>query len=345
MKTRFPGMLVMVVSVALVMAVTIEASAGDFYAGKTIKIVVGNPVGGGFDLYARLVSRHLGIHIPGNPNIILANMPGGGGVAAANHLFQAAKADGLTIGVWNPSFILRQALGDATMAFESTKFRWIGSVTGTTEACAIMGFRGLKNWQQIQASKDPILMAATRPGANSHYLPTLLSSATGAKFQVVSGYAGTAPILLALQRREVHGACWNWESMRVIAKDMLKADGADKLIPFLIERKPQEAALKDAQLFREIFVGEYLKMYEALTAYTEFFYPLMFPPGVSDETLNLLRRAFTAVVRDPKLVIEARTTGLSIEYVRGEEIEAQVPKIVDLPASLGKNLRLLLEVN
>ena len=122
MKTRFPGMLVMVVSVALVMAVTIEASAGDFYAGKTIKIVVGNPVGGGFlDLYARLVSRHLGIHIPGNPNIILANMPGGGGVAAANHLFQAAKADGLTIGVWNPSFILRQALGDATMAFESTQ--------------------------------------------------------------------------------------------------------------------------------------------------------------------------------------------------------------------------------
>lgn len=186
-----------------------ESFAGDFYAGRTIKIVVGNPVGGGFDVHTRLVSRNLGVHISGKPNVIIANMPGGGGVAAANYLFQGAKPDGLTIGVWNPSLILRQALRDEGTRFESARFRWIGSITRSTEACAIMGSRGLRNWQQIRASNEPIVMAATRPGAGSHYLPTLLRSGTGVRFQVIAGYEGTAPIIMALQRGEVHGACWN----------------------------------------------------------------------------------------------------------------------------------------
>ena len=345
MKNKFLGMLARVFSIVLMMAVYGETLAGDFYEGKTIKIVVGNPVGGGFDVHARLVARYLGGHISGNPNVIITNMPGGGGIAAANYMFQAAKADGLTIGVWNPSLILRQVLGDEGIRFESAKFRWIGSITRTTEVCAIMGVKGLKTWQQIRASKDPILMAATGPGAGSHYLPTLLRSGAGANFQVVTGYGGTAQIIMALQRGESHGACWNWESMRVIAKHMLEADGADKLIPFVIDRKPQDVGLKDVQVFRQILGGEYLKMYEALTAHTAFFYPLMFPPGVSDETLNILRRAFTAAVRGPKLIIEAEGMGLSIEYARGEQIEAQIPKIADLSASVRKNLRSLLEVN
>jgi tripartite-type tricarboxylate transporter receptor subunit TctC len=272
-------------------------------------------------------------------------MPGAGGVAAANYLFKAAKPDGLTIGVWNPSLILRQALGDEGMRFESAKFRWIGSITRSTEVCAIMGFTGLKNWQQIHASKSPINMAATGPGAGSHYLPTLLRGGTGANFHVVTGYGGTSPILMALQRGEAHGACWNWESMRVIAKDILHANGVEKLIPFLIDRKPQDGELKDIQVFREVLGGEHLKMYEALTAHTEFFYPLIFPPGVPSDTLGILRRAFTAAVRDPKLIMEASAAGITLESTKGEAIEALIPKITDPAENVRKNLRLLLGLN
>ena len=338
-------MVAMLVSIVSGTSRVAADSAGGSYAGQTVKIVVGNPVGGGFDVHARLFSRYLGRHIPGKPNVIIANMPGAGGVAAANYLFQAAKPDGLTIGAWNPSLILRGALGDERMKFDGAKFRWIGSITRSTEVCAIMGFRGLKNWQQIRTAKDPILMGATGPGAGSHYLPSLLHAGTGANLQIVTGYGGTAPILMALHRREVHGACWNWESMRVIAKEALEAEGPAKLIPFLIDRKPQDAGLKDVPLFRENLAGEYLKMYEALTAHTSFFYPMMFPPGVSEETLSILRRAFTGAIRDPELIMEASTSGITLESSNGDEIEALIPKILDLNENVRRNLKLLLRVN
>jgi tripartite-type tricarboxylate transporter receptor subunit TctC len=336
-KTHFPIFLVF----GLVLCES-QAFASDFYEGKTIRFIVGAPAGGGYDTYARAITRHLGKHIPGNPSMVVENMDGAGSLIAANYVFNKAEPDGLTVGVWISGQIIRHALGDRSTRFDGRKFGWIGAPSKGSPTCAMMGFSGLKTWDDVRHSKRSIRMGGVRAGTAYDDVPTILNNVAGTSFDVISGYAGTAPVRLALQKREVEGACLGWESMSVSNRAMLDAKGDDKLIPFITHKKLEDPEVKDLPLFTEVIKGEVnLATYKSWAASYEFQRPFSLPPNAPKERLETLRKAFAATLRDSEFLAEAKKTKLDIEPVAGKEIEGYVKQIYSMSDKVKQNLSFL----
>ncbi len=318
--------------------------AEQFYQGKTIDIIVGLGAGGGYDLAARTVARHLGDHIPGHPNIIVENRPGAGGLIAANYIAFQAKPDGLTVGVADAgAYVLYGVLGDPSIRFDSRKLEWIGTPAPATPVCAIMGFTGFKSLKDILASKKTIPVGATRAGSTPADLPKILNWALGTKFKVITGFEGTSKIRLAMQEHEVSGACWTWESMRTTGKAMLNAKGGDQLIPFLIARRWNDPEVKDIPLIAEVIKDpEKLAGYKAWAAKYNFDHPFNLPPGVPKDRVETLQQAFKATMEDPKFLADAKKSNLYIDYVSPEAIRAEINNIYSLTPKLIKELQFLL---
>ena len=336
------GSSVVLFATLLFAVVVSNALADDFYKGKTIRFVVGAPAGGGYDTYTRAIARHLSKHIPGNPSTVVENMPGAGSLIAANYTYNKAEPDGLTIGVWISGQVLRQALGDRSTRFDSRKFGWIGAPSKGSPTCAIMGFTGLKTWDDVLNLKRPIRMGGVRAGTSYDDVPTILNNVAGTKFDVISGYAGTSVVRVAMQKREVEGACLGWESMRVSNRAMLDAQGDDKLIPFITHKRLEDPEVKELPLFTEVIKGEInLATYKTWAASYEFQRPFTFPPGTPSERLQTLRKAFAATLRDSKFLAEAKKTRLDIEPVSGEEIDGYVKQITSLSDKVKQNLSFL----
>jgi tripartite-type tricarboxylate transporter receptor subunit TctC len=326
----------------LISGVSTTARADEFYKGKTIRFIVGAPAGGGYDTYARAIARHLGKHIPGHPSMVVENMDGAGSLIAANYVFNKAEPDGLSIGVWISGQIIRQALGDRSIRFDGRKFGWIGAPSKGFPACAMMGFSGLKTWDEVLNAKRIIRMGGVRVGTSYDDVPAILNNVAGTKFDVISGYAGTAPVRLAMQKREVEGCCLTWESMRVSNRAMLDAKGDDKLIPFIINKRIEDPEVKDLPLFTDVIKGEdNLATYRSWAASYEFQRPLSFPPNTPKERLETLRKALAATLRDPEFLAEAKKTKLDVDPVSGEEIEGYVKEIYSMSDKVKQNLSFL----
>ncbi len=319
-----------------------KALADDFYKGKTIRFIVGAPAGGGYDTYARAIARHLGKHIPGHPSMVIENMEGAGSLIAANYVYNKAEPDGLTVGVWISGQIIRGALGDRSIKFDGRKFGWIGAPSDGSPTCAIMGFAGLKTWEDVHKSKRPIKMGGVRAGTAYTDVPTILNKVAETKFDVISGYAGTSPVRLALQKREVEGACLGWESMSVSNRAMLDAKGDDKLIPFITHKKLEDPEVKDLPLFTDVIKGETnLATYKSWAASYEFQRPFSLPPKAPKDRLQILRKAFGETLRDAEFLAEAKKTKLYIKAVSGEEIEGYVKQIYSMSPQVKENLSFL----
>jgi tripartite-type tricarboxylate transporter receptor subunit TctC len=181
------------------------ASAEDFYKGKTLRVVVGFAAGGGFDSYARILARHMPRHIPGNPALIVDNMPGAGSRLAANYLYKASAPDGLTIGNFIGSLIMQQVLGDQSVEFDGRKFEWLGAPVTDETACAVTTASGVTNMDQWVAAKKPVKLGGEAPGANDSDVPRILRAAVGLPIQLIEGYKGTSNIRLAAEAGEVDG--------------------------------------------------------------------------------------------------------------------------------------------
>ena len=342
MKSKMILLTVSFVALASLTLAIRNVTADEFYKGKTIRFIVGAPAGGGYDTYARSISRHLGKHIPGNPAMVVENMDGAGSLIAANYTYNKAQPDGLSIGVWISGQIIRQALGDKSTRFDGRKFGWIGAPSKGAPTCAMMGFSGLKTWDEILNAKRTIRMGGMRAGTAYDDAPTILNNVAGTKFDVISGYAGTAPVRLALQKREVEGACLGWESMSVSNRAMLNAKGEDKLIPFLIHKKIEDPEVKDLPLFTEVIKGEdNLATYKTWAASYEFQRPLSFPPNTPKARLETLRKAFAETLRDSEFLAEAKKTKLDIEPVAGEEVDGYVNQIYSMSDKVKQNLSFL----
>ena len=306
-----------------------KSGADEFYKGKTVRFVVGFAAGGGFDLAARVVGRHMGKHIPGNPTIIVENMTGAGSLIAANYTYNSAKADGLFVGIWNSPLVLRQALDDKAVRFDARKFGWIGAPTKAIQSCSIMAHTGLKSIKDILAANREIKMGSPGPGTAYDDLPQILNRTIGTKFKVVSGYEGTSTILVAMRRKEVDGGCWGWESVRTTARPLLEAKGDERLIPFLIHSRWEDPEVKDLPLIPEIIKGEdNLAAYRTWVGSYEFQRPFTVPPRTPKERLQLLRKAFADTMKDPEFTAEAEKSKLEVTYVSGEEIENHVDKVL-----------------
>jgi tripartite-type tricarboxylate transporter receptor subunit TctC len=327
------------------LAVALRHAAGDdFYKGKTIRFVVGQAAGGGYDLSARTIARHMGKHIPGDPAIVVENMTGAGSLIAANYTFNSAKPDGLFVGTWNGALVLRQALGDKAVRLDGRKLGWIGSPTKGTPVCGIMAHTGLKNLDEIVAADREIRMGATGPGSTYEDLPQMLNLTLGTKFKVISGYEGTGTILVAMRRKEVDGGCWTWESMRTTARPMLEAKGDERLIPYLIHRRWDEPEVRDLPLIPDVLKKDPDKLaaYKTWVATYEFQRPYSVPPRTPKERVQLLRKAFAATLKDPEFLVEADKVKLEVTYTSGEEIEKYVEEMLAISPKAKELLGFLL---
>lgn len=321
-------------------------SQEDFFKDKRVRFVVGYPPGGGYDLSARIVARHMGKHIPGNPSVIVQNMPGGGSRIAANHINATARPDGLTIGIWNSAFAMFQALGDTGIRYDARKVGWLGASTKDNAACAVMGFTGQKSWKDIVSSGKELHFLSTAAGAISDDLPRILNLVAGTKFKVTPGYTGTGPIILALQRKEGDGWCSGWVSIRANAKDILGAKGDDQLIPFVIQAPAPDAETKGIALISDVIpTKEGRAMYSAWASHLQFFRPFAAPPGLPKDRLATLRRAFAQTFKDPQFLADAMKVGLDVELTTGEEIEKMVAENYALSPELKERLKFLIPGN
>jgi len=179
----------------------------NFYQGKTVRVVVGSTTGGGYDLWARLMAQHIGKHIPGHPTVMVQNMPGAGGVVAANYLYTNVKPDGLTIGAFNPALYFEQLVARPEVKFDWGKFIWIGSPERNDVVHFIRSDSPFKTIDDLRNAKEPAKCGSTGPGTTAHYMPRLLEDTLGIKTTTVSGYQGGSEIDLAIERNEV--ICWS----------------------------------------------------------------------------------------------------------------------------------------
>jgi tripartite-type tricarboxylate transporter receptor subunit TctC len=332
----------LVISLAVTGGASKDAFSADFFKGKTIKFIVGASPGGGYDTYTRLVARYIGKYVPGNPATLVSNMPGGGMLIAANYINKRAKADGLTIGLFNNALIVQKGLGDPKIKIDFRKMGWVGAPSVGMPVCMIMAFTGLKSLEDILKYEKRLIAGATRAGSTGHDLPMILNKTLGTNIEVVTGYGGTATTRIALQSRELNIFCSQWESMRVTARAMLDAPGDDKLVPFITHSKFPDPELKGLPLFRDVIKGKKnLAIYNAWVSQMEFQRPYSLPPGTPKDRIGMLRKALKAALQDPKLLKEAKKSKLIITHVTGEKVVKYIDEILTLPQHVIDNLDFL----
>lgn len=305
------------------------ARAQDFYAGKTIRIIVGFPAGGGFDTYSRAIARHMGKHIPGNPTIIVDNVTGAGSLIAANSLYKASKPDGLTIGNFIGNLISQQLFGGAGIEFDARKFEWIGVPVRDNVVCALTKASGITSIDAWMAAKNPVKLGGSAPGTTNDDVAKLLKAALGLPIQLVTGYKGTAPIKLAAESGEIDGGCWAWESIKVMWRAGLEAGDVNIVLQAVPKAVPD---LTKVPLAIELAkTDEARKLIQAgihdTAAITR---PYALPPGTPKDRVQILRRAFRETLKDKDFLAEALKSKLDIDPLGGEEVEKIVAGLFKL---------------
>lgn len=285
------------------------ATPDRFFEGKTIRVVVGLEAGGGFDTTARILARHMGKYIPGNPTLVVENMVGAGSRVAANFLYKVAQPDGLTFGVFNELQTLQQALGAADIEFDAKKFGWLGSVFSATIVCIARKDSGFTTLESIQGSKQ-FIAGSTGPGSNTGDFPQILRTALGANIKVVGGYQGTAGISRAVDSGEANGGCWTWESMSVTQGQNLK-DGT--MVALVQQGDEKIKDLPNVPMAVDVAKGDVNKaLIKAITAPSVISKSFTAPPGVPEARLAILRDAFAKAWADPALKEEALKAKIDI---------------------------------
>ena len=342
MRRTFFYFLLAALGVAVTATFPMTLRADDFYKGKTIRFIVGYAPGGGYDTYTRALARHIGKFIPGNPAAVVENMEGAGSLLAANYMFNKADADGLTVGNFNSGMVTQQALGSRGVRFDARKFGWIGSPVKGFPACMVMGFTGLRTLEDVMKESARLKFAGTRAGASGVDLPNLMNELLGTKIKVIAGYKGTSATRLAMQKREADGICSGWESMRVTARSMLDAQGDEKLLPFIIHGKLEDAEVRDLPQFTKVIKGEEnLKAFKTWANQYDFQRPLVVPPKTPKERLQTLRTALQKTLTDSEFLAEAKNSKMLIDNVTGEEVERTVEEILSISPEIRKKLQFL----
>lgn len=312
-----------------------------FYAGKTITIVVGYAPGGGYDTAARLISRHLGKHIPGNPNIIVENMEGAGSLIAANHLYNVAKPDGLTLGIIGELQVLNQLTSVEGVQFDAQKYSWLGALQKTNVACTIRVDSAYKTPADLfRKDLPPVVLAASGPGADTYDFPRTLAGALGANIKLVPGYAGSGPMRLAVESKEAEGMCWAYESVLATAQHWLDSG----LVTVLVYQAPArdtrlEGRFPGARLAEDLAPDDAAKrLIRAATAPSQFAKPLIGPPGLPPQRLAALQEAFASAVKDPALLEDAEKARVEVDATSGPEAMRVVAEILALAPDLTRRL-------
>jgi hypothetical protein len=307
-----------------------EAEA--FYRGKTLRIIVGSGAGGGFDTTARLVARHLPGHVPGGPTVIVENMPGAGGLLAANHLFRAAPKDGLVIGIFHEAQLLNQLIAAEGVQFDLRNFNWLGSSYVDPNVCLVRSDAPVKTFKELIGSATPILIGGTGPGSNTYDVPRVLAAATGANIKAVAGYPTTNAARLGVERGEIHGVCFGWESIKTTAGQWLETRYARVIVQNGTMPHPDLPGVPLALEFAKDERSEALL--RLIDASGEMSKPFAAPPGADAGRVRVLREALLATYQDPAFLAEAKTMKLDFEPKKAADIQKVVQQVLSSPESV-----------
>lgn len=310
-----------------VCVVQAPAQAADYYAAKTLNIIVGSDSGGGFDAYARVLARHIGRFIPGNPNVVVQNMPGAGSARAAGFVYAVAPKDGLTIGALNPGGILGPLFdGSSSATYDPNKFVYIGSADSGTRVCVTSGSSRVKTFKDAQSQKT--VMGAAGSGSSSRDYAYLHLHTSNAKFEVVSGYKGMAEIMLAMERGEIDGVCgFDWSSLNAQRPDLLRDKKLNLLVQVGLERLPQLDQLGVPKIWDFVQGDENRAVTELVVSQQLFGRPYVVAPGTAEAQVKTLRDAFDAVTKDPEFLADATRVKLTVDPASGAVVQSVVAKM------------------
>lgn len=312
----------------------------DFYAGKTVSLYVGYSAGGGYDVYARLVSRYLGKHIPGNPTVVVQNMPGAGSLRAANWIFNVAPKDGTVFGTVARGAAFDPLLGLPGAQFDATKFNWIGSANDEVSVCVTWNPTKVKSFEDLLTTE--LVVGGTGGSADTDQFPKVINGVLGTKMRVIAGYPGGNDINLAMERGEVQGRCgWSWSSVKSTQPDWLK----DKKINVILQLSmAKHEDLPDIPaVIEKATTDEQRAILKLVFARQIMGRPFMAPPGVPPERVAILRKAFMDTMKDPAFVAEAEKAKLEITPVSGEKIQELVIESYKIAPEIAKKAGELLK--
>jgi tripartite-type tricarboxylate transporter receptor subunit TctC len=339
MKTLYPVKLL--IGIALLAAASTTALGAESYEGKNLRFIVAFSPGGGFDTYTRAIARHFSKHIPGRPTVIVQNMTGAGGFIAANYLYNRAKPDGLTIGNFIGGLVQQQILGNKGVKFDGRKFEYIGVPVVDHPVCGITKVTGINNIKDWKAKKKPIKLGGIGPGGTVSDVPRVLGAALGLPVRVIDGYGGTAKLRLAAEAGEIAGGCWAWQSMKVTWKRMVESGGVKIVLQAMDKKHPELRDVDNAFDFAKTDEARTLIKNGIIdTAYITRFYSL--PPRTPKKTVNLLRKAFMATMRDPEFLSDAKRSKLEIDPATGEKVAKIVQGMFKMDAAMVSKLKEIL---
>ncbi|HWP22922.1 MAG TPA: tripartite tricarboxylate transporter substrate-binding protein [Candidatus Binatia bacterium] len=323
-----------------------DAGAQEFYKGKTITIIVGNSVGGAQDDWARFIAQHLGRHIPGNPSILVQNMPGAGGIVAANHVYNIAKPDGLTIGMVNPAIYTDQLLGAKEVRFDWTKFGWIGSPERIDQVLFMRTDTPYKTLEDIRRAPEPPRCASLARSGLGYFLPRLMEEGLGIKFQIVVGYGGGGEMNLAIEKGEA--VCRAGTVSAYVSREPTRTWIKNGFVRALVQSGTKRfSKLPDVPTLYELYDQHKVpdatkRVARVMLSSGDLGRPLMVPPATPAERVRILRDAFAKSMNDPALLAEAKKRNWDIDLLNGDELETMAKEIMHQPPDVIERVKKIL---
>jgi tripartite-type tricarboxylate transporter receptor subunit TctC len=307
----------------------------DFYAGKTIDLVIGYPPAGSNDVYARTLGRYLGKYIPGHPSIVPKNMPGGGSFLALAYLYNVAPKDGTVIGIGAPTAPLDEKLGSTGVRFKTAQFNWLGRIDSLVNIVFMWHTSPVKTFADAQRIKSTL--AGTGAGSTVVIYPTVTNNVLGTKFKLIMGYKGSAEAQLAVERGEAEGHSTAWTAVKVAHPDWLPEHKINIIVQYALKPHPE---LPDVPVIVDMARDdEQRAILRAVMNATEVGTSFMTTPGVPAERVALLRNAFQQTMKDPDFLAEAERLKLTVNPLNGSDLQNLVAEVSNLPPDLVEKVR------
>jgi tripartite-type tricarboxylate transporter receptor subunit TctC len=313
----------------------------EFYKGKNVELYVGYSAGGGYDVYARALARHMGKHIPGNPTIIVKNLDGAGSLRLANQLYNALPKDGTVFGTIARGAAFDPLLGNEQAQFDAAKYSWIGSANNEVSVCVSWKGTGVNKIEDLQTKE--LIVGGTGPSADTDQFPRIVNGVLGTKFKLISGYPGGNDISLAMERGEVQGRCgWSWSSVVTTRKDWYDQKTINVLVQLSFEKHPD---LPDVPLILDLAkTPEQKQILTLVFARQALGRPFVAPPDVPKDRLDALRKAFMDTMKDPEFLAEADKAKLEITPISGEAVQKIVVDAYKTDPAIAKKTAEMLKV-
>jgi tripartite-type tricarboxylate transporter receptor subunit TctC len=312
----------------------------EFYKGKNVDLYIGYSVGGGYDVYARILARHLGKHIPGNPIVTPKNMEGAGSLRLANWLYNVAPKDGTAFGTIGRGTGFDPLLGVKAAQFDATKFAWIGSANDEVSVCVAWHKTGIKTIEEV--TQKELTVGGTGPSADTDQFPRIMNGVVGTKFKLVTGYPGGNDINLAMERGEVDSRCgWSWSSVKTTRQNWIKDGLINILVQLSLEKHPD---LPKVPLVTDLAKTEDQKqILKLIFARQALGRPFVAPPGVPQDRVDALRKAFMDTMNDKEFLAEAEKAQLEITPIDGAGVQKLVGEVYQTPPAVVEKAAALLK--